>query len=364
SAENLNIGPDAELVAEGVYDDTGTVDDRQGVDFLADPLISIGGIIRDEGDPFDVAIYLASTEGDVDVSSPVSITSCEPVVLEYQSENGQYECVPKGAMVIDAWNAVTFDGGVPGGMFETSLANGVVGDRLEVVSRISEWLFEAVGRLPYVYGGGTFPSDYSYVLRGAGRDNPLITDGRAWVLVDPVDPAPLYQEAGEASDKEEFGEGGCPPLMNWLANEIGVPSEDIQVVVAGALALNTDIQPCEMCARLLDAATTLEDAEGTQIAAMARVVNEFVTTPAPPSPEQMTQIAAALALHVGDGTHYAATGQWIDALEAYVGIMNTEMGYSASDASAFAEKYLTPVTDLGNATLTAYVTARLAALGG
>jgi hypothetical protein len=203
-----------------------------------------------------------------------------------------------------------------------------------------------------------------YILRGAGLNNPLISDGRAWVLEDPLDPAPLYEEAGEAAEKEEFGEGGCPPLMDWLANEIGVPAEDIQVALAGALALNTDIQPCEMCARLLDAATTLQDAEGTQIAAMARVVNEFVTTPAPPSPEQMTQIAAALAEHVGDGTYYAAAGQWIDALVAYVGIMNTEMGYSASDASAFAQKYLTPVTDLGNAALNAYVQARLAALGG
>jgi hypothetical protein len=78
----------------------------------------------------------------------------------------------------------------------------------------------------------------------------------------------------------------------------------------------------------------------------------------------MTQIAAALAEHVGDGTHYAAAGKWIDALVAYVGIMNTEMGYSASDATAFVQKYLTPVTETGDAALTAYVQARLAALGG
>jgi len=153
-------------------------------------------------------------------------------------------------------------------------------------------------------------------------------------------------------------------LMNWLAGEIGVPAEDIQVVVADALALNTDIQPCEMCARLMEASKSLQDVDGTRIAAMAQVVNEFVTTPAPPSEEQMTSIAAALAEHVGDGTHYAAAGQWIDALVAYIGIMNTEMGYSASDATAFAQKYLAPVTDTGNVALIAYVQARLAALGG
>jgi len=352
SAEDLKLGSDAELVAKGYYDDL-TVDDRQGVDFL-DAEETIGGFPRDEGDPFDVAVYLASTEGDVDVSLPVTIGSWE------QGE----VFVPEGTMVIDAWNAVTFDGGVPGGMFETSLADGFVGNRLEVVSRISEWLFEAVDHLPYVYGGGPFPTDYAYVLRGAGLGNPLITDGRAWVLVDPIPPAPLYTEAGEDAEDQDIAEGGCPPLMNWLANEIGVPAEDIQVVVANTLALNTDIQPCEMCARLLDASKTLQDAEGTRIAALTQVINQFVTTPAPPSPEQMTQIAVAFSEHVGDGTYYALAGEWIDAVVAYVNIMNTEMGYSAADSVAFAEKYLTPVTDVGNVTLTAYVTARLAALGG
>ena len=360
SAEDLKIGSGAELSAFGVYYDD--VDDRAAIDFLADPLTFIGGIIRDQGDPFDAAIYVGSGS-DVDVSSPVSIMSSELVDLP-NGDGDQFECVPKGTMVIDAWNAVTFDGGVSGGLFETSLAAGEVGDRLEVVSRRSEWLFEAIGRLPYVGGGGPFPDDYAYVLRGAGLDKLHIIDGRAWVLEDPVSPVPLFWEAGEASEDQGFAEGGCPPLMNWLANEIGVPADDIQVVVAGALALNTDIQPCDMCARLLNAATILEDAEGTQIPAMARVVNEFITTSAPPSPEQMTSIAAALAEHVGDGTYYASAGQWIDAIVAYIGIMNTEMGYSAADSVAFAEKYLMPVTETGNAALTAYVQARLAALGG
>ena len=130
-------------------------------------------------------------------------------------------------------------------------------DRLEVVSRLTEWLFEAsiYGTLPHPYNPEIVEAFIGgdYILRGAGLGNLLITDGRAWVLEDPVDPAPLYGEAGAAVDKEEFGEGGCPQLMNWLAVEIGVPAEDIQVALAGALALNTDIQPCEMCARLMEA---------------------------------------------------------------------------------------------------------------
>jgi len=332
------------------------LDDRPAIGFLAEPGTAIGGIIRDEGDPIDVAVYLQSETGDVDVESQL-------ISVYYN-----------GTMVVDAYDTVRFGDLTSEPVIQTvesvDVREGRLWeiDRLEVVSRLTEWLFEAdaFGTLPYPYNPEIVEAFIGgeYVLRGAGLGNPDILDGRAWVLEDPLNPAPLYEEAGEAAEEEEFAEGGCPALMDWLAIEIGVPAEDIQVSLAGALALNTDVQPCEMCARLKDAATTMEDADGMRIAAMARVVNEFVTTPAPPSPEQMTQIAAALSEHVGDGTYYALAGDWIDALVAYVGIMNTEMGYSASDSAAFVKKYLTPVTETGNAALIAYVQARLAALGG
>jgi len=401
SREDLIFGPDTMLIARGEYDSS-VVDDRPGVGFLADSGVAIGEIIRDEGDPIDVAVYVGSM-GTEDGQGNVHL------------DGRAIDVADGGTMVVDAYDTVTFGDfdtfnledleGCDLACFFMKLAmrfhdenlneafgeyvdlngwyDGVLEDflndtydedfffnidRLEVVSRITEWLFEAstYGTLPHPYNPEIVEAFIGgdYILRGAGLGNPLITDGRAWVLEDPLDPAPLYQEAGEAADKEEFGEGGCPPLMNWLAIEIGVPAEDIQVVVADTLALNTDIQPCEMCARLLAASNTMQDPDGTQIAAMASVVNEFATATAPPSPEQMTAIAAALAEHVDDGTYYASAGQWIDALVAYVGIMNSEMGYSASDSVAFAEKYLTPVTQTGNAALNAYVQARLVALGG
>ncbi len=356
SAKDLKLGPDAELVAEGLYNATGAVDDREGVAFLDAPA-TIGGILRDEGDPFDVAIYVASKSGNVDVSSPVSIGSGE---FDEDCEVCEYES--KGAMVIDAFDTVTFDGDVPGGLFETSLADGDVGDRLEVVSRRSEWLFQAVGRLPYAGGGGPFPTGYNYVLRGAGADNPSIgNDAPAWVLENPMPAAPLYTEAGEPVEKQEFGEGGCPALMVWLSDEIGVPAEDIQIFIANTFALSTDTQPCEVCARLKNAADILDDDAMT--AALTQVVNEFITTPAPPSEEQMASIATAFADHAGDGTYYAAAGEWIDALVTYVSIMTDEMGWSAGDSVAMllAKHGLPEGTD---ATVVAYVQSRLAAIGG
>jgi len=385
------------------FEDLLIVDDRPGVGFLADPLTAIGGIIRDEGDPIDVAVYAGSmgteegqgnvhldgsaidvadagtmvvdaydtvTFGDFDTSNLENFEGCEDLgcffiklAMRFHDEN---LCEAFGEYVeLNGWYEGVLEDFLNDSYDEGFFFNI---DRLEVVSRVTEWLFEAstYGTLPYPYNPEIVEAFIGgdYILRGAGLGNPLITDGRAWVLEDPISPPPLFREAGEASEEEAFGEGGCPALMNWLAVEIGVPADEIQVVVEGAFALSTDIQPCEMCARLLAASNTLQDPDGTQIAAMIQVLNELVTTPAPPSPEQMTSIAAAFAEHVDDGTSYASAGQWIDALVAYVSILNTEMGYSATDAVALADKYLTPVTEAGNATLTAYVQARLAALGG
>jgi filamentous hemagglutinin family protein len=406
SNEDLNFGPDTMLIAHGTYDSS-VVDDRVAVGFMHEPT-TIDGIPRNEGDPIDVAVYVASTGTDTSAGQG-----------DVHLDGRAIDVAENGTMVVDAYDTVTFgdfdtfnlesfEGCEDLGCFLIKLAlrfhddidfedlceafgtfyDEYEGDdflqdflndyfeegfffnidRLEVVSRITEWLYQASnnGTLPYPYNPEIVEAliGGDYILRGAGLGNLGITDGRAWVLEDPVPPAPLYEEAGEDSDEEGFGEGGCPALMDWLAAEIGVPAEDIQVVVAGAFALSTDIQPCEMCAKLKDASNILEDVEGTQIAALARVANEFVTTPAPPSPEQMTSIATALAAHVDDGTHYAAAGEWIDALVAYIGIMNTEMGYSAGDAAAFAEKYVTRVNESGNEALVAYVQARIAALGG
>lgn len=114
-------------------------------------------------------------------------------------------------------------------------------------------------------------------------------------------------------------------MMVWLADELGV-GVDVQIFLADAFAYSTDCQPCNMAARLKDAVAILEDPEGTAIAALAYVINEFVATSAPLSEEQMASVATAFAEHTDDGTYYVAAGEWIDALVTYVTIMNPEMG--------------------------------------
>ena len=171
---------------------------------------------------------------------------------------------------------------------------------------------------------------------------------------------------------------GCSELTNWLADELGVPADKVQVYVlhaysqaqsavqnSASISYKADIQWCRMCARLRNTASVLQDIDGTYLAAMAELVNEFVSTPTPPSEEQMALIASTLAEHKDDDTYYATAGQWLDAMAQYVGILTTEMGLTVEDATALvADKYLESVTEIGNDALTAYVEAHLYTVGG
>jgi len=171
----------------------------------------------------------------------------------------------------------------------------------------------------------------------------------------------IFTQAAPLPKRPVLDVEGCPALMEWLAGELGVEKDLIEIYLKNILAYSPDIHPCEMCARLSDAATTLRDSEGTRIAALAQIVNEFVAPGAPIAPEQMALIASAITSPEA-GTHYAAAGEWLDALVEYMRILNTEMGYSAAEAVAFTGKYTAPITTGDNVNLAAYVQARLGAL--
>jgi hypothetical protein len=151
--------------------------------------------------------------------------------------------------------------------------------------------------------------------------------------------------------------------MNWVAGEIGVEQDQIQLYMEGTLAMSANVQPCDMCARLQGAALTLMDADGTQIQALARVVNQFAATPGPVSEEQMAMIATAIG-NPAENSDYALARQWLDSLAEYVGILTREMNLSGEEAAAFAAKYTSSVTSGDNETLAAYVEAQLAGFGG
>ena len=348
--DTLKLGQDAKLTAYGTY---GSVDDRSGTDFL-----NVIEGDKNPGNPVDVAVYLVSNTGNINVSSPVTID-------------------PGGAMVVDAYDTVE-----PFGIeFLNSLA---AIDWLEVCSRITPTLNYARDNhtLPYASDPGLFPGYGRYVLRG---EYPDVGTG-AWVLEEkeeeekPTLPMEAIVEASsvETPTSPELGDAGQTientsfSDMQWLAEELGLCEGDqkgeddsrcqeiTQAYLAGAFLQSTDLRPHQAATQLRNLVGILHDTDGTCIAALGRVINEFAQPDMPPSPEQFASIAQAFAQHTNDGTHYAAAGQWLDALTEYVAILNTEIGWSTDESIAFVMgKYGTAITEAGDVSVTAFIQMHL-----
>jgi len=141
--------------------------------------------------------------------------------------------------------------------------------------------------------------------------------------------------------------------MQWLGEELNI----------GGGLYATDIQPgAGVTGRLRALAEILGDADGSRMAALGRVVGEFIQSPVPPSQEQMASIAATFAAHSNDGTYYAAAGQWLDALAEYIDILDVELGYTAGEAmTAALESYGSP--EAADIAVTAYIMIYAQGLG-
>jgi hypothetical protein len=95
------------------------------------------------------------------------------------------------------------------------------------------------------------------------------------------------------------------------------------------------------------------------------MINEFASSDAPPTEEQMASIADAIANDIEGNTQYAAAGEYLDALAKYVGILSTQMGFSADEAVQFAtNNYVDKLVEAEDVGVAAYIAARLASLGG
>ncbi len=194
-----------------------------------------------------------------------------------------------------------------------------------------------------------------------GDPEPVYGEGTVIVSTAPevaIPPAPLVRELMEYS--------GCPVLLQAAATELGTTTETIQISIAQALATAPNIHPCDACANLVNYAAVLRDTEGAYLQALAQVVNEFAASDAPPSEEEMASIADAIARHTDDGTHYAAAGQYLDALAQYVGLLNENFNYPMVDSVAFAaDKYVGPLAEkTDNVAVSTYVASRLGAIAG
>jgi hypothetical protein len=161
----------------------------------------------------------------------------------------------------------------------------------------------------------------------------------------------------------QFEVSGCPALVKWAAEEIGVSEQVLAIWIGSSMGTAGDIQPCDSCARFKAAAEILQDADRVYVRALAQVVNEYASNAAPPTEEQLASIAQAIARGGEAGTHYALAGEYIDALATYIGILNGTMDFSVNEAIEFAtKKYIAPMAQSGNAGAAAFLVAKLSAL--
>ncbi|MHC4536479.1 MAG: two-partner secretion domain-containing protein, partial [Planctomycetota bacterium] len=351
SKDTLKLGPGAEMTANGTY---GSFDDRSGIDFL-----NVIEGDKNPGNPFDVAVYLASNTGNINISSPVTIAA-------------------DGAMVVDAYDTVE--------SFGTDFLNSLVAiDRLEVCSRITPTLNYARDNdtLPYASDPGLYPGNGAYVLRG---EEPDVGTG-AWVLEEEIIPERTPIEAEVTStevpvtpDISDIGQIENTTISNdlqWLGEELGLcegdqQSEDenqcqeiTQAYLAGAFLQASDLRPHQAAAQLRGLAELLHDTDGSRIAALGQVINEFAQPNVPPSPEQFASIGQSFTQHINDGTHYASAKQWLDALGEYTMLLISEIGWSSDDSVAFVMgKYGPTMTEAGNISVIAFIQMHLEDVAG
>jgi len=174
-----------------------------------------------------------------------------------------------------------------------------------------------------------------------------------------------YMQPAPGLQREVIEISGCPSLVQWVASELGTDESQIQIWMANSLASDRGIPACDACANLKQAATVLKDVDGTRVAALAGIITEFASSTAPPTEEQMASIADAIANDIEGNTQYAAAGEYLDALAKYVGILTSEMGFTADESIQFAtDNYVGQLAEGDDMGVAAYVAARLAALAG
>jgi hypothetical protein len=159
---------------------------------------------------------------------------------------------------------------------------------------------------------------------------------------------------------------GCPVLLDAVSNELGVSKDTIQISIENALAVNPNIQPCDTCAKLVNAVAVLKDADGSRMAALAQVINQIAPADVPFTPEMGTLIATAFADNAAkEGSNYAVAAEYLDAFVAYVAVLDTQMGSPVGDSVAFVmDKHGTGIRENSNPNIAAYIAMRLSAAGG
>ncbi|MHC4690267.1 MAG: tandem-95 repeat protein [Planctomycetota bacterium] len=183
--------------------------------------------------------------------------------------------------------------------------------------------------------------------------------GTIFIIVNPGPPPTPGAPAPPLPDLEYPEIEGCPVLMQAAASELGVTSENIQIAIGQALAVNPNLQPCEACGNLLKSAVILRDDAGEGLAALAQLL-------APLQGQPMTdEMVASLQQTISDmredptNAAYVDAGEWNDALAGYIGVL-MELGLDEEQITEILTKYTESITDGENEAMVTFLELRLA----
>jgi hypothetical protein len=201
--------------------------------------------------------------------------------------------------------------------------------------------------------------------------------GTVSVTVGEEPPPPPVIPAAPVPEPIVWEVGGCPAMMGWLADELGVEGDKLQFTSLhaysdseGAVGNKTaitykgDIQWCQACANLSNAAAVLADPNGARMAALVATFTQLAPPEMPFTPEMADSIVTALD-DAAEGSQYATVAEYIDAFANYIALLDTELGSPVDDSTAFVmEKYGSAITESDNPNIAAFVEMRLSALAG
>ncbi|HOK94803.1 MAG TPA: Ig-like domain-containing protein [Anaerohalosphaeraceae bacterium] len=169
---------------------------------------------------------------------------------------------------------------------------------------------------------------------------------------------------------------GCPVVMDAVAAELGVHSDQLQMMIRNSLAANPNLQPCEACENLLNAAATLKGIDAERLGAMNQIFNTLAPADAPFTPEVRASVQmafeglAAREIQLAEMTpdeyaqyqQYAMTNEIIEAFVRYVAVLNSDLKLPIGNPVAMAvEKYGASITNSENPNMAAYIIARMEA---
>jgi hypothetical protein len=163
---------------------------------------------------------------------------------------------------------------------------------------------------------------------------------------------------------------GCPAVMEAAAIELAVNSDELQLLIANSMATNPNLQPCDACENLLEAAAALKGINPEMMAAMNTIFNTLAPIDAPFDQtvvasiqtafanfrEMEPQLATMSAEEYEQYQQYAITDEVIEAFVSYVAVLDNDLKLPVGDAMALVmDKYFGPIETSENTNIGAYI---------